>query len=220
MSACRLPRPRRHRRLRRTGRAVTGMSQRGRWHRRVRDVMTTSVVTVDRITPYKEIAYLMAEHKVSALPVLIMGRHVAGVVSEADLLAVEEKHAAQARIGRRGPPAPAHGQQALGPHGRRTDDLTSRHDPPGRDDPGRGKADELAPHQATAGSRSSRHADRDRQPPRPAQRLPPPGRGHRRGRSRRIHRDRVRRAGECDHRCEGGRGDADGPARRSRTSRT
>ncbi len=79
-----------------------GHEPRGRWHRRVRDVMTTSVVTVDRITPYKEIAYLMTEHKVSALPVLIMGRHVAGVVSEADLLAVEEKHAAQARIGRRG----------------------------------------------------------------------------------------------------------------------
>ena len=59
----------------------------GRWHSRVRDVMTTSVVTVDRITPYKEIARLLAEHRISGVPVLTMGRHVAGVVSEGDLLA-------------------------------------------------------------------------------------------------------------------------------------
>ncbi len=59
----------------------------GRWHSRVRDVMTTSVVTVDRITPYKEIARLLTEHRISGVPVLTMGRHVAGVVSEADLLA-------------------------------------------------------------------------------------------------------------------------------------
>ena len=31
--------------------------------------MTTAVVTVDRLTPYKEIARLLAEHKVSSLPV-------------------------------------------------------------------------------------------------------------------------------------------------------
>jgi CBS domain-containing protein len=70
-----------------------------RWHRRVRDVMTTSVVTVDRITPYKEIVTLLAEHRISAVPVLTMGRHVAGVVSEADLLALEEQHARAARGG-------------------------------------------------------------------------------------------------------------------------
>src|ERR1039457_998514 len=45
-----------------TGRQSRGGTQHhGRWHHRVRDVMTTSVVTVDRITPYKEIATLMAE---------------------------------------------------------------------------------------------------------------------------------------------------------------
>jgi len=68
-----------------------------RWARRVRDVMTTSVVSVDRITPYKEIARLLAEHRISGVPVLTMGRHVAGVVSEADLLAVEDKQARRAR---------------------------------------------------------------------------------------------------------------------------
>jgi CBS domain-containing protein len=68
-----------------------------RWHSRVRDVMTTDVISVDRITKYKEIARLLAQHHVSAVPVLIMGRHVAGVVSEADLLALEDSHARQAR---------------------------------------------------------------------------------------------------------------------------
>jgi CBS-domain-containing membrane protein len=72
----------------------------GRWHSTVRDVMTTDVVTVDRITPYKEIARLLAEHKISAVPVLTMGRHVAGVVSEADLLAEEDQAARKARAGK------------------------------------------------------------------------------------------------------------------------
>jgi CBS domain-containing protein len=66
-------------------------SQMGGWSRRVSDVMTTSVVTVDRITPYKEIARLLTEHRISGLPVLKMGREVIGVVTEADLLAAEEK---------------------------------------------------------------------------------------------------------------------------------
>lgn len=61
------------------------------WSHRVSDVMTTTVVTVDRITPYKEIARLLAEHRISGLPVLKMGREVIGVVTEADLLAAEDK---------------------------------------------------------------------------------------------------------------------------------
>jgi CBS domain-containing protein len=59
--------------------------------------MTTTVITVDRITPYKEIAQLLTEHRISGMPVLSMGRHVVGVVSEADLLAVEDKRVRQAR---------------------------------------------------------------------------------------------------------------------------
>jgi CBS domain-containing protein len=72
--------------------------QRRRWARRVRDVMTTSVVTVDRITPYQDVARLLTEHRISGLPVLMMGRQVAGVISEADLLAAEDKTARQARM--------------------------------------------------------------------------------------------------------------------------
>jgi CBS domain-containing protein len=80
-----------------------GKQHHGRWHHRVRDVMTASVVTVDRITPYKEVVTLMADHRVSAVPVLTMGRHVAGVVSEADLLTLQQERArgAQSGTGRR-----------------------------------------------------------------------------------------------------------------------
>ena len=69
-----------------------------RWARRVSDVMTTSVVTVDRITSYQEIDRLLTERKISGVPVLTMGRQVAGIVSEADLLAAEDETARQARL--------------------------------------------------------------------------------------------------------------------------
>jgi CBS domain-containing protein len=76
-----------------------------RWARRVSDVMTASVVTVDRITSYQEIDRLLTEHRISGMPVLKMGREVAGVVTEADLLAAEDETNRQARmassIGRR-----------------------------------------------------------------------------------------------------------------------
>jgi CBS domain-containing protein len=71
------------------------------WARRVQDVMTTSVVTVDRITPYKEIARLLAEHRISGLPVLKMGRQVVGVVTEADLVATQAGTARRLRSGTR-----------------------------------------------------------------------------------------------------------------------
>ena len=62
---------------------------------RVRDVMTTEVVTVDQITPFKEIAGLLVEHHISAVPVLRLGRHVSGIISEADLIAAQDKHAGE-----------------------------------------------------------------------------------------------------------------------------
>jgi CBS domain-containing protein len=83
-------------------------------HTRVRDVMTTSVVTVDRLTGYKEIAKLLVEHKISGMPVLALGRQVVGVVSEGDLIAARDK-----RPGRAGWPGRLHlgtgrGQQHTG----------------------------------------------------------------------------------------------------------
>ena len=72
--------------------------RRRRWARKVSDVMTTSVITVDRITPYQEIDRLLTEHRISGMPVLKMGREVAGVVSEADLLAAEDETSRRARM--------------------------------------------------------------------------------------------------------------------------
>jgi CBS domain-containing protein len=80
----------------RAGRSGNGSRHSRGWSRRVGDVMTASVVTVDRITPYKEIARLLAERRISGLPVLKMGREVAGVVTEADLL--REQAAAAQRL--------------------------------------------------------------------------------------------------------------------------
>ena len=63
--------------------------RRGRW--RVRDVMSPDVVTVGKTTSYKQVARLMTEHKVNALPVVIKNDHVVGVVSETDVLRKEER---------------------------------------------------------------------------------------------------------------------------------
>jgi len=64
-----------------------------RWARHVRDVMTTTVVTVGLLTPYKEVARAMAENRASGFPVFDAEGHVVGVVTEANLLAEEEKRA-------------------------------------------------------------------------------------------------------------------------------
>ena len=65
---------------------------------RVRDVMTKRVVTVDRLTPFSDIVRLLTQRRISGVPVLTMGRHVAGVVSEADLLALEDEEVRRARM--------------------------------------------------------------------------------------------------------------------------
>ena len=70
-------------------------------HRTVASVMTPAekVVTVRPGTPYKQIARLLTEHQISAMPVLGEADRVLGIVSEADLLPKES--ASQQ-------PAPAH----------------------------------------------------------------------------------------------------------------
>jgi CBS domain-containing protein len=54
--------------------------------RTVAEVMTRDVVTASARTPFKELARIMDERRISALPVLDRSGHVLGVVSEADLL--------------------------------------------------------------------------------------------------------------------------------------
>jgi CBS domain-containing protein len=56
----------------------------------VRDVMTTEVVAVETWTPFKEIVARLAEHRISAVPVLDADGRVLGVVTEADLLLKQE----------------------------------------------------------------------------------------------------------------------------------
>ena len=53
---------------------------------------------MDRLTPFSEIVRLLTEHRISGVPVLMMGRHVAGVVSEADLLKLEDEELRRARV--------------------------------------------------------------------------------------------------------------------------
>jgi CBS domain-containing protein len=74
-----------------------GPKHHGRWHSRAGDVMTTRVITADRLTPYKDLARLMTKHRVSGLPVLTMGRHVAGIVSETDLIRARDSAASSHR---------------------------------------------------------------------------------------------------------------------------
>jgi CBS-domain-containing membrane protein len=61
--------------------------------RRVKDVMTADVAYVRERTPYKELVRLLAERRVSALPVVDVNRNVIGIVSEADLL-LKQQHPA------------------------------------------------------------------------------------------------------------------------------
>jgi CBS domain-containing protein len=56
----------------------------------VRDVMTTGVVTVEPWTPFREIVTRLAEHRISAAPVVDAEGNVLGVVTEADLLLKQE----------------------------------------------------------------------------------------------------------------------------------
>ena len=59
-------------------------------HSLVKDLMTTQVLTVAPETPFKRIVARLAEHRVTALPVVDDQGWVLGVVSEADLLLKEE----------------------------------------------------------------------------------------------------------------------------------
>ena len=54
----------------------------------VRDIMTTGVVTVRPDTPYRKVAAMLREHRVSGFPVAGDDGKVAGVVTETDLLAL------------------------------------------------------------------------------------------------------------------------------------
>lgn len=59
-------------------------------HRRVADLMTTAVVRVRPDTSFKDIAVRLAEHEITAVPVVDDQDHPIGIVSEADLLRTQQ----------------------------------------------------------------------------------------------------------------------------------
>jgi len=83
---------------------------------RVKDVMTTDVVSVRETAEYKDIVSVLRELHVSAFPVLDEADHLVGVVSEADLLLKEVGQQALGGYlissGRRGERAKAAGMTA------------------------------------------------------------------------------------------------------------
>lgn len=56
----------------------------------VSDVMTSDVVAVEPDAPFKELATLLRERRLSALPVIDADRNLVGIVSEADLILKQE----------------------------------------------------------------------------------------------------------------------------------
>lgn len=56
----------------------------------VSDVMTSDVVVVEPDTPFKELATLLRERRLSAIPVIDADRNLVGIVSEADLILKQE----------------------------------------------------------------------------------------------------------------------------------
>ncbi len=91
--------------------------------------MTAPVVAVTRVTPYKEIAHLLATHQISGLPVVLTDQRVAGVISEADLVAARDKEAWRAPHGHSGRTALARRATARRDPRRGADDGAGRHHP-------------------------------------------------------------------------------------------
>jgi CBS domain-containing protein len=66
-----------------------GGQRTNRW--RIADVMSSDWRTVSKNMPYKQVAQLMADHHLTAVPVVSDSGRVLGMVSEADLLRKEER---------------------------------------------------------------------------------------------------------------------------------
>ena len=66
---------------------------------KVKEIMTTRVVTVTRNTPVPVIASLLRDNRISGVPVVDAGGAVVGLVSEYDLLARQGETAAEVMTG-------------------------------------------------------------------------------------------------------------------------
>jgi CBS domain-containing protein len=54
--------------------------------------MATPAVTIEPTMPFKDIARVLAERRVSGVPVLLRSGHLAGMVTEGDLLRARDRH--------------------------------------------------------------------------------------------------------------------------------
>src|SRR5262249_49717294 len=70
-----------------------GSGERRRQAMKVKDVMTADVRTVGPETLLRDVAAILAEHRISGLPVVDSERRVLGVVSSADILLKERAEA-------------------------------------------------------------------------------------------------------------------------------
>ena len=148
---------------------------------RAADIMTPNVITVTPDTDVAEIARLMLERRISGVPVVDNGAPV-GIISESDLLRRPETgtewHAPswlELFLSRSSLAA-----EYVHTHARTAGDVMTRElVTVSEDTPGfrNRRADGAAPHQARAGDRTGRAADRHHQPGQPAarsrRRLPP-----------------------------------------------
>ncbi|GGZ19489.1 CBS domain-containing protein [Streptomyces poonensis] len=72
-------------------------------HDKIGSVMTTDVVRAVYGTPFKEVARLLVDHRISGLPVVDEDEKVVGVVSETDLMAHQAEPSDAREPGRRFP---------------------------------------------------------------------------------------------------------------------
>ena len=87
-------------------------------HRTVHDLMTRAVVHVHRDAGFKQIAEILAEHDITALPVVDDDEHPVGVVSEADLLGKQARTARSHGSYQHPYPTPRHPDSGRGRHRR------------------------------------------------------------------------------------------------------
>ena len=141
----------------------------------VKDVMSTHVIAVRQSAPYKEMAAMLHEQRVSAFPVLDDDNKVIGVVSEADLLTKEALEGTVPRtlLSLAGARAEA-GERA---HRGRPDDQAAGDHRPRRAGHPRGPPDVRQAGQAAPRHQRRRDADRHRDPLRRAERVQPAGCG-------------------------------------------
>jgi len=65
-------------------------------HRKVGNVMTSDVIRVEEATSFKQVASLLAQHRISGVPVVDDDEKVVGVISESDLMARQARDAGTA----------------------------------------------------------------------------------------------------------------------------